>query len=254
MHSKGDVQTHGNKIKFTPNTITYGADKNSEHGMAALKSQIGVAVHTAYKGKDLESMKAEYAPALNKFGKHPDVHVISTEHKLDGAHYKPEHQQQFAKHMKAAAVLHKSMPEEGYDAVVSHNIPLKTYINHTVRHGTTPTLAGFKKHFEASHQKKIDSVKTDKAKASKTEAANADMAHVSTNRAHFQRALDMHKHLQKAKDILTHTMSKSSEFEHSINGKKAKPEGFVAVRYNRPTKFVDRSEFSAANFNKDKNL
>jgi hypothetical protein len=254
MHSKGDVQVHGQKVKFTPNTITYGADKNSEHGQAALKSQIGVAVHTAYKGKDLDSMKAEYAPALNKFGKHPDVHVISTEHKLDGAHYKPEHQQQFAKHMKAAAVLHKSMPEEGYDAVVSHNIPLKTYINHTVRHGTTPTLAGFKKHFEASHQKKIDSVKTDKAKASKTEAANADMAHVSTNRAHFQRALDMHKHLQKAKDILTHTMSKSSEFEHSINGKKAKPEGFVAVRYNRPTKFVDRSEFSAANFNKDKNL
>jgi hypothetical protein len=80
-------------------------------------------------------------------------------------------------------------------------LPLKTYINHTVRHGTTPTLAGFKQHFGNAHQKKIDSVKTDKAKASKTEAANADMAHVSTNRAHFQRALDMHKLLPAVQQI-----------------------------------------------------
>ena len=64
----------------------------------------------------------------------------------------------------------------------------------------------------------------------------------------------MHRHLQKAKDVLTRTMSTNSEFEHSIRGKKAKPEGFVAVRHNRPTKFVDRREFSAANFNKDKEL
>ena len=41
--------------------------------------------------------------------------------------------------------------------------------------------------------------------------------------------------------------------EHTINGKEAKPEGFVVVRDNRPTKFVDRADFSAANFNRDKN-
>ena len=28
------------------------------------------------------------------------------------------------------------------------------------------------------------------------------------------------------------------------------PEGFVAIRNGRPSKFVDRAEFSAANFNK----
>ena len=38
------------------------------------------------------------------------------------------------------------------------------------------------------------------------------------------------------------------DYKHSINGKAAKPEGFVAVINNRPTKFVDREEFSKANF------
>ena len=254
MHSKGDVKVHGSKIKFTPNTITYAADKNSEHGKAAMNSQIGVAVHTAYKGKTMEDMKAQYAPELKTFKKHPDVHVISTEHPLDKMNYDPKDQQRFAKHMKAAAMLHKATKPETFDAVTHHQLPLKTYINSTIRHGTNASISGYMQHLSAAHQKKIDSVKTDKAKAQKSAQAQTDLQHIQTNRQGFNRVLQMHRHLQKAKNVLTNTLSSNSEFEHSINGKKAKPEGFVAVRHNRPTKFVDRREFSAANFNKDKNL
>jgi hypothetical protein len=254
MHSKGDVKVHGNKVKFTPNTITYAADKNSEHGQAAMNSQIGVAVHTAYKGKTMEDMKAQYAPELKTFKKHPDVHVISTEHPLDKMNYDPKDQQRFAKHMKAAAMLHKATKPETFDAVTHHQLPLKTYINSTIRHGTNASISGYMQHLSAAHQKKIDSVKTDKAKAQKSAQAQADLQHIQTNRQGFNRVLQMHRHLQKAKNVLTNTLSSNSEFEHSINGKKAKPEGFVAVRHNRPTKFVDRREFSAANFNKDKTL
>ena len=254
MHSKGDVKVHGSKIKFTPNTITYAADKNSEHGKAAMNSQIGVAVHTAYKGKTMEDMKAQYAPELNSFKKHPDVHVISTEHPLDKMNYDPKDQQRFAKHMKAAATLHKATKEDTFDAVMHHQLPLKTYINSTIRHGTNPSISGYVQHLTAAHQKKIDSVKTDKAKEQKSALARADIEHVQTNRQGFNRVLQMHRHLQKAKNVLVNTLSSNSEFEHSINGKKAKPEGFVAVRHNRPTKLVDRREFSAANFNRDKVL
>ena len=254
MHTKGDVQTSGNKIKFTPNTITYAADKNSEHGKAALNSQIGVAVHTAYKGKNLQDMKAQYAPELNTFKNHKDVHLISTEHALDKLDYNPKDQQRFAKHMKAAATLHKATGEDVFDAVQKHQLPLKTYINSTIRHGTNASIDGYVQHLTNAHQKKIDAVKTDKAKAQKTALANADLDHIKQNRQGFNRVLQMHRHLQKAKDVLTHTLSSNSEFEHSIRGKKAKPEGFVAVRHNRPTKLVDRREFSAANFNRDSSL
>jgi len=254
MHTRGDVQVHGNKVKFTPNTITYAADKNSPHGQAALNSQIGVAVHTAYKGKTLQDMKAQYAPELNSFKKNKDVHLISTEHPLDQLDYSPRDQQQFAKHMKAAAMLHRATGEDAFEAVQKHQVPLKTYINSTIRHGTNPSIGGYIQHLTNAHQKKIDAVKTEKAKAQKTALANVDLDHVQKNRAGFNRVLQMHRRLQKAKDILTRTLSSNSEFEHSIRGKKAKPEGFVAVRHNRPTKLVDRREFSAANFNRDSSL
>ena len=254
MHSKGDVKVQGSKVKFTPNTITYAADKNSEHGKAAMNSEIGVAVHTAYKGKTMEDMKAQYAPELKSFKKHPDVHVISTEHPLDKMNYDPKDQQRFAKHMKAAAMLHKATKPETFEAVAQHQLPMKTYINSTIRHGTNPSISGYVQHLSAAHQKKIDSVKTDKSKAQKSAQAQQDLEHIQNNRQGFNRVLQMHRHLQKAKNVLVNTLSSNSEFEHSINGKKAKPEGFVAVRHNRPTKLVDRREFSAANFNKDKVL
>lgn len=254
MHTKGDVKVHGSKVKFTPNTITYAADKNSPHGQAALNSQIGVAVHTAYKGKTLQDMKAQYAPELNTFKKNKDVHLISTEHPLDKMNYDPKDQQKFAKHMKAAATLHKATGEDVFNAVAHHQLPLKTYINSTIRHGTNPSISGYVQHLTAAHQKKIDAVKSEKGKAQKTALAQVDLDHVQKNRQGFNRVLQMHRHLQKAKNVLVNTLSSSSEFEHSINGKKAKPEGFVTVRHNRPTKLVDRREFSAANFNKDKAL
>jgi len=65
MHTHHDVHESGGKVHFTPNTITYSADKNSPHGKAALRSKIGIAVHTKYNGKNLEDMKAEYAPNLD---------------------------------------------------------------------------------------------------------------------------------------------------------------------------------------------
>ena len=49
---------------------------------------------------------------------------------------------------------------------------------------------------------------------------------------------------------LTNTLSQRSQYGHEIAGSPSKPEGFVAIRGGRPSNFVDRKEFSAANFNK----
>ncbi len=252
MHTPDDVHESDGRVHFTPNTITYSAGKNSAHGRAALNSKIGVAIHTKYNGNNLEDMQAEHGADLSEFGLHRDVHLISTEHHLDNIKYTPQQRERFAKAMTAAAAHNKKAKPETYEAIKGHEIPLKTYINHTVRTGTRPSVEGFMDHYMKSHQKKIEGVKTAASKATKTAAMEADIGHVQRNRAHFENVLQQHKHLQKAKDILAHTLSGSAEFDHSINGKKSKPEGFVVVRHNRPTKIVDRAEFSAANFNKVK--
>lgn len=251
MHTKGDVKEKGRSVHFTPNTITYSATKGSAHGKAALASKIGVAVHTAYKGDNLEDMKAQYAPDLSHFGKHPDVHLISTEHKLDKVNYSPEQQAKFLDHHNKAVRLARQITQQGHDAIAGHRIPLKTYINSTVRSGTTPSVQGFMKHYQEAHKKGIDKVKTEKAKQAKTVEMQRALQDVHDNKQHFENILKLHKHLQDAKDVLTHTLASRAEFGHHIRGKKSKPEGFVVVRNNRPTKFVDRAEFSRANFNKD---
>ncbi len=250
MHTSGDVQRKGNKVSFTPNTITYSTPASSKHGEAALNSKVGVAVHTAYKGDNLEGMEAQYAPSLSHFGNHPDVHLISTEHNLSKVEYGPEQQKYFRDHLKSATRAARSIPEEGHNAIAGHRIPLKTYINHTVRTGTRPNVEGFLEHYQNAHQKKIDAVKTAKSKEAKTVEMQRALQDVHDNREHFQNMLNLHNHLQKAKDTLTHALSTTAEFDHHIRGKKSKPEGFVVVRGNRPTKFVDRADFSAANFNR----
>lgn len=252
MHTKGDVKEEGGKVHFTPNTITYSAPKNSQHGKAAANSKIGVALHTAYRGDNLEDMKAQYAPDLSHFGHHKDVHLISTEHNLDKIKYSPEQQAKFNEHYKMAVRAARHIPPEGHEAVAGHRLPLKTYINSTVRDESTPTVEGFMKHYKNAHQKGIDKVKTEKAKQAKTVEMQRALQDIHDNREHFENTLQLHKHLQGAKDVLTHALASHAEFGHSINGKKSKPEGFVVVRNNRPTKFVDRAEFSRANFNKDK--
>lgn len=254
MHTPEDVHETDGRVHFTPNTITYSTGKGTPHGRAALNSKVGIAVHTKYNGKTLEDMKAEYAPDLNEFGAHKDVHLISTEHDLGQLKYTPQQKEKFAKAMAAAAAANKKAKPETYEAIKGHEIPLKTYINHTVRTGTKPTVEGFMSHYMKSHMKKIEGVKTAASKATKTAQMEADIGHVQRNRAHFENILKQHKALQKAKDVLAHTLSSNAEFDHTINGKKSKPEGFVVVRHNRPTKIVDRAEFSAANFNRDKSL
>ena len=254
MHTPEDVHENDGRVHFTPNTITYSAPSNSAHGKAAKRAKVGVAVHTKYNGKTLEDMQAEYAPNLDEFAAHHDVHLISTDHDLSQIKYTPQQREKFAKAMSMAAAHNKRAKPETYEAIKGHEIPLKTYINHTVRTGTKPNVEGFMDHYMKSHQKKIEGVKTAASKATKTAAMETAIGHVQRNRAHFENILNQHKHLQKAKDVLAHTLSSGAEFDHSINGKKSKPEGFVVVRHNRPTKIVDRAEFSAANFNRDKAL
>jgi len=249
MHTPDDVKYNKGKVSFTPNTIEYSTDANSKEGHKALNSKIGVVPHTAYRGgPSLEDMKAEYAPDMKDFNEHPDVHVISSHHDLKKVKYSPRQQSQFKKHLEAASDVFSRTHPDAHAAIEPHRLLLKTYINSTVRKGTTPDHEGFKGFLADQRDKSVASVKTPKAQDAKREMYNSKIMDVEHNKNHFNNVLAIHHHLQKAKDVLTNALSSHSTFENHIKGKKTKPEGFVVVRNNRPTKFVDRAEFSRANF------
>ena len=249
MHA-GDVKKKGNRVEFTPNTITYHTPHDSDHGKAAMKSKLGLAVHTQYEGKTIDSLEAKHAPDMSHFVKHPDVHMMSPHHDTSKHHYTQEDRAKVEHHLEQATAHFRNTPKEHHDTVYQHHEALKTYINHTVRTGEQHSHEGFVAHHTAKHNKKIDSVKTDAAKARHTTTRDNVLNHINTNKEHFEGPMHMHKHLQAAKDILTKTMSQRSEWGHEIAGAPTKPEGFVAIRQGRPSKFVDRKDFSAANFNK----
>jgi len=72
--------------------------------------------------------------------------------------------------------------------------------------------------------------------------------YISANKKHYENLLNMHNHLQQAKNVLVNVLNQhSGGLEHDIDGKKTDPEGFVVNHAGQPTKLVNRAEFSKAN-------
>jgi hypothetical protein len=125
---------------------------------------------------------------------------------------------------------------------------MKTLINKHVREGTEPTVDSYKEHIKNYWEKKAAGVKTDAAKQSKLKNIAAAHAHIDKNRDKFETMLNVHKSLQKAKNVLVNALASHTNYDHHVGGQEVKPEGHVAVINNRPTKLVDRDEFSRLNF------
>jgi len=248
MHHASSVEKAGNKLNFKPNTITYTAHQHSDEGKKLAASSLGVAVHTGYDGKDITSMKANYTPDLSKFKQHPDVHAIDVGVDMSKVHYPTSKQADFKEHMAEANRVARTIKPAEYKKVEPHTEHLKTYINRTVREGTTPNAHDFYSHVKEAHEKEIKKVKMPKTIEAKTNAMNTQLSHVRANSDSIDKVLQVHRHLQAAKNVHNEALSPAQKFETSIKGTPTKGEGFVAVVNNRPTKIVDREEFSRQNF------
>jgi hypothetical protein len=76
---------------------------------------------------------------------------------------------------------------------------------------------------------------------------------VEKNKEHYSNLFSMHHHLHQAKNALVKSLeTHEGRYEHHIEGKKSKPEGFVINHKpeggkEEPTKLVNRAEFAKAN-------
>lgn len=256
MHSGNDVKSKGDEYHFKPNTITYGVKKTSPEGRKIEKSKFGLVVHTQYKGKDFESMKATFKPDLNKFKEHSDVHMINPSVDPAKGSYDSKTSKEFEAHMAAAENAHQEITKNrGYDNILRHSVNLKTYINKTVRDNSTPSVEGYKAHIAEKGQKDVDKLKTPAGKATRQKALDMSLKQLDQDKKHLKNALELHGHLQKAKNSLINAIEPAvkgdyTTYKTNAEGKlePTKSEGSVVTVNGRPTKLVDRSDFSAANF------
>ena len=87
------------------------------------------------------------------------MHNLENKIPSKNINYTPEHQAEFQKHFKNAKEAFTQLRD--HDGLVEgHSEHLQTYINKTVRDGSTPSPAGYKKHLSERLQKDVDKVKT----------------------------------------------------------------------------------------------
>jgi hypothetical protein len=258
MYTRPDVQTSGGMHSFTPNTITYSAPEESANGAAVRNSKMGVVVHTQYKGPrgaGVEQMAAGPLPdkEREKFADHPDVNNIDPTINVNAANYTPAEQAEFLAHREMARQTYAKMKPEAFDAVSKHGQLLEQHVNDQIRQGGDPSFDGYMKFLTAKHQKELDKLKTPAARDKKTQQQAQLMQEAMDNKEHFEKALELHGHLQRAKDVLAGVMAKNSDWTHSIGGEATDPEGVVAAnKAGEMTKFVNRKEFARQNFLKGK--
>lgn len=249
LYDRGDLRDEDGKYKFTPNTITYGAKKDSAQGRKIAASKIGFVVHTKYSGKKLSDMKAGFDVDHNKFKQDPHVNLVNPEVHSDTDHGHDESsQREYEGHKAKALAAYRKVTPEAMQTIGDHSDHIKTYINSTVRDGTKPTADGYIAHLSKRRDAETAKVKTEGSKAKKANQFNEMIDRVQQHKKGVSAALELHGHLQKAKDTLIKALGNPTEFEHTVGGKEVKPEGFVSIRNGRPTKLVDRAEFSRLNF------
>jgi hypothetical protein len=237
----------GGKVSFTPNTITYTA--KGKEADKIKKSKVGVVVHHKYS----DDMKSA-SPHVDheNFKEHPDVHIHGAEHDTSKVKHSAENEKKFQSHMAAAKEIHDTHGHKMYDAIHPKHSGeaghLSTYINKTVRTDEVPSVKGFKEHLKSAHDKMASKVSTDKAKSEKTKEGESQIAHVEKHKQHYGNLFTMHHHLHQAKNALVSSLeTHEGKYQHHINGKKSKPEGFVVHHDNQPTKLVNRAEFAKQN-------
>jgi hypothetical protein len=253
MFSGKDKKTDGDKVKFTPNTITYGAKKSSEEGKKITKAKFGIYTHTQYVGPTAKSMTANYSPDLSNFNDHPDVYHRLPGHDTSKVRMSPDQHKEYAKHVAAAQKEHNKN-EHVYDAIDPIREHFKTYINHTVRTQEKPTVQGLQKHIEDKYNNKIDKFKTDAKKNETKVQLSGLVKHMALHKANLNSVFKIHNHLTQAKNTLVNVLSHhNGGLEHEVNGQKVKPEGFVVNHEGQLSKLNDRNEFNRLNFLKSQN-
>lgn len=251
MHTTGDATSKGGMTSVTPNTLTYSAPSNSAEGRN-LKKSLGIVVHTQYKGRgNLENMNAGPVDDKTraKFREHPDVNNIDPTIHVDPKNYSPEEQTAFLNHMDKAKSTYSSMKPEALDALAGHGANIEAHVNDMIRTGGKPSVEGYMQHLTNRANKEIEKVKTPAAKDKKSQAHASAIQHVTNNKEHFKKALELHNHLQNAKNVLVNVLAKNNPYQHNVAGEPTGPEGTVVVdKAGNATKMNNRQEFNRLNF------
>lgn len=262
-----------NYISFKPNTILYAVPADSKEGKDIINSKIGVVFHTEYNiVADSENIPRfqikRFGVDVSNIDPGPNVYVKDAFFQNDSGYItltKEETSDMMdiinSSKQLIAEIDFNNIPDNIYST-------LNTYINTEIREGQfiQDPQVSFQQYYEwfsDKLDKKISTLKSqagkDKAQASKDQMLEI----VERQRQNILNLFELQKLIKKGKDIFIkkyNNMQRGVILKHYLfdeNGDLVvtDPEGYVCVDYTgNAVKFVDRLEFSKANFAVDKSV
>lgn len=233
---KGDIiSTAGNDrspkkekgfITTTPNVIKYKFPEQSQEGKELKDSKVGVVWHTKF---DKNGQAGAISPKdRSKFARSKEVFSFDPSVKANPENYTPEEQHAFENHMENVRQEYSKVKPDTYDRLAGHNETLRSYMNGTFRSGEQPSFDGYTQHLSNKQKKDVDSVKTPAAKERKIQQHSAFIKQAHENRKDVEKLLNLHNHLENAKNILVGVADKNSVTTNELpNGEATSHEGYV---------------------------
>ena len=243
---------------FRPNTITYAAPVNSKLGQEIADSKFGIVFHTTYDSLDSGASFGADVSGLNKV---PGVWVDDAYFTDDtGTVTLTEDEELKVKKLVSAAdQINKKFD---YD-----DLPmdlLNIYINSEIKGGQfledpEKSFLSFKRWYSGRLEKRIDKLKSQKGKMRATEKGQQMLSSFDDRKEDILNLFRVSRLLFEAKNIFiakyNNAVYNTKHFIDDGSGDlvASNPEGYVAVDHiGNGVKFVDRLEFSKANFAIDK--
>ena len=265
-NDKKSVSIDGEKmISFTPNTITYAVQANSNIGRKIAKAKMGIVFHAMYSGRDMKSLSASFGNVRGSGNAR--VWVASAAYRDDSgsitftkselATFDAQLRMAEGSLYKASKVLDE-MTSRATDPL-SVGFRLKAFFNHYIRNnkGSMAKVKVlqdmFRDYYENVLKTEIDQRKTEKAKQKYRDILANGFKFINQNKSSMYFAIASHVTLGNAKNTLIQKMNQIQQIGHYIKTgtgyRVTAPEGYVAVdRVAGAVKIVDRLEFSRANF------
>ena len=263
---KKGVNIDGEKmISFTPNTITYAVPVDSSIGRQIARAKMGIVFHTAYSGKNMQSLSAGFGTIRGSGGSNIFLASAQYNDKSGSVMFNASELKMFDAQIRMAegslsraAPMLNEMSSSARDQF-SVGFRLKTFFNHFIKttQGSMGKVRDMQKRFETYYENVLDneiaSKKTDRGKAPYIKAKKDGVAFIKRNRTALYFAIASHITLGNCKNTLLRKMNQIQSIGHFVrtsNGYRVTaPEGYVAVdRVAGAVKLVDRLEFSRTNF------
>mgnify|MGYP001189835862 CR=1 FL=1 len=256
-------------LSFKPNTITYAVPMGSKLEKTISKAKIGIVWHTTYSGDTMDSLSANFGADAKKLSKSSSVWSTDAGFSDESGTVTmtASETDKFNRVLNMASgslkkatpylgILQKTDPKKEPWALASH---LKIFFNSQIREGTgikdtRKLVTNFEKYYSRVMMKKIDSVKSDKAKENYTKLMKIGLKEYVKYKSALYFVVASYITLATAKKYILRKLeqisgSVSSFLKTSDGFKVTAPEGFVAISHDgKALKLVDRMEFSRANF------